>query len=381
MRIACIAASRVPSRTANSVQLMKACQALMQLGHDVRLWLPGNPPREGWQEIAAQYGLRLQFPVSWLPSVPAFRRYDFCLRAVLAARRWGAELHYVWPVQAAALASRLGLPTLLEAHDRPQGTLGPWLFGQFLRGPGARRLLHTTEALRLWLAETYRMTLEPPFALKAPCGVDLERYQGLPGPEEARGVLGLPEGFTAGYTGQAYPGRGIGLLLELALRNPGIHFVLAGGEPEAVEHWRQRASEAGAGNWCMLGFVPNDRLPLVQAASDALMMPYERHIAISSGVGDSGSFASPMKVFEYLAAGRPILSSDLPVLREVLTESNAILLPPEEIEAWDRALKALAADTPRRAALGAQARRDAERYTTLERARQALQGLEVGSGG
>jgi len=194
-------------------------------------------------------------------------------------------------------------------------------------------------------------------------------------------MLGLSEGFTAGYTGHAYPGRGIGLLLELALRNPGIHFVLAGGEPEAVEHWRRRASEAGAENWCMLGFVPNERLPLAQAASDVLMMPYERHIAISSGVGGSASFASPMKVFEYLAAGRPILSSDLPVLQEVLTESNAVFLPPEEVEAWDGALKAVAADGPRRAALGAQARRDAERYTTLERARRALEGLEVGHGG
>jgi glycosyltransferase involved in cell wall biosynthesis len=381
MRIACIAASRVPSHTANSVQLMKACQALAQLGHEVRLWLPGRPARETWQEIAAQYGLRVQFPVSWLSSVPAFRRYDFCLRAVLAGRGWGADLYYVWPVQAAALASRVGLPTVLEAHDRPQGTLGPWLFGQFLRGPGARRLLHTTEALRRWLADTYRMTLEPPFAVKAPCGVDLERYQGMPGPVEARRMLGLPEGFTAGYTGHTYPGRGIELLFELALRNPGIHFVLAGGEPGAVEHWRRRASEAGAANWGMLGFVPNERLPLAQAASDVLMMPYERRIAISSGVGDSANFASPMKVFEYLAAGRPILSSDLPVLREVLTESNAVLLPPEEVEAWNRALQALAADSSRRAALGAQARRDAERYTTLERARKALEGLEVGRGG
>ena len=41
-----------------------------------------------------------------------------------------------------------------------------------------------------------------------------------------------------------------------------------------------------------------------------------------------------MKMFEYMAAGRAILSSDLPVLREVLNEENAILLPPDEPAAW-----------------------------------------------
>lgn len=103
-------------------------------------------------------------------------------------------------------------------------------------------------------------------------------------------------------------------------------------------------------------------------------MPYERSIAGSSG-GNSADICSPMKMFDYLACGRAILSSDLPVLHEVLNENNAVFAPPENVQAWSAALRSLQADTQRRSALGRQARMDAERFSWRERARKALAGF------
>jgi glycosyltransferase involved in cell wall biosynthesis len=57
-------------------------------------------------------------------------------------------------------------------------------------------------------------------------------------------------------------------------------------------------------------------------------MPYKSKVAGNSG-GDIAQVTSPMKLFEYLACGRAILTSDLPVLREVLSENNAAFYPPE----------------------------------------------------
>ena len=128
----------------------------------------------------------------------------------------------------------------------------------------------------------------------------------------------------------------------------------------------------------VLGFISNERLPLVQAACEMLLMPYERRISVSSG-GDTARFASPMKVFEYLAATRTIISSDLPVLREVLNEKNAVLVPPEDVDAWNDAIRSLASDPDRRQHLASQARSDATRYTWIERARRSLQGMEQDS--
>jgi glycosyltransferase involved in cell wall biosynthesis len=168
-------------------------------------------------------------------------------------------------------------------------------------------------------------------------------------------------------------------MMELARRNPGVVFIWAGGEPKAVSAWAARIERERLSNLRLLGFVPQKELPLIHAASDVLLMPYERTIAVSSG-GDTAAFASPMKAFEYLAAGRAILSSDLPVLHEVLNEGNAVLLDPESIDAWEAALRTLVDDPSLRARLGQTARRDAARYSWLERTRRALEGIEPAPG-
>ncbi len=209
--------------------------------------------------------------------------------------------------------------------------------------------------------------------------MDLARYADLPGPSEARRRLGLPEAFTAVYTGQFYAGRGLELMAELARRNPEVSFVWAGGDEETLARWRERLEQEGLGNVRLLGYRPHAEVPLIQAAGDVLLMPYGRRVAVSGG-GDTAAVASPMKAFEYLAAGRPILASDLPVFREVLDEANAVLLPPEEVETWDEALKALQEDPARRRALAQAARCTAQRYSWQARQARALAGMEEGAG-
>jgi glycosyltransferase involved in cell wall biosynthesis len=377
MRIAVFSTARVPSRTANSIQVLKVCQALQDLGHMVRLWLPGAAPGGVWHDLAARYGVAGPIDIDWCGGIPRLRRYDYALRSFLRARAWGMEMGYAWPLQTAALASILGVPTVLELHELPQGRIGPALFRTFLRGRGARRLLPITASLRDQVAAIYPFPDAPDFVRVAPMGVDLDRYCDLPEPREARRRLGWPEALTVGYTGHLYAGRGIDLLLKLALLRRQARFVVVGGEPQAAEHWRQEARAAGAGNLEFLGFVPNAELPRYQSACDVLVMPSQRRIAGSSG-GDIGSVASPMKVFEYLATGRAILASDLPVFREVLSETNAVLVPPEDADAWARALDELGARPERRARLGEQGRKDAAQYTWTERARRSLEGIDPG---
>jgi len=375
MRIACISGSQVPASTAHSIQMMKACQALAELGHNVRVWLPGKETA-GWSELAKQYALTTPFEITYLRSPRLLRRYDFVLRALHQAAAWKADLVYTWIPQAALLALWRSQPTVLELHDVPTGSLAPQVFQRILRHPGRKRLLVITKGLVDKLTERFALDPNAPYLQIAPNGTDMVQYQNLLEPEAARQLLKLPPGLTAGYTGHFYAGRGTELLVGLAQQNPHINFLWVGGHPKDVDAWREKLSSQSICNITLTGFVSQQELPLYQAACDILMMPYERVIAGSSG-GNSADFCSPMKLFDYLASGRSILSSDLPVLHEVLNEHNAVFCEPENLSAWQLGLWRLASDESLRRKLGARAAIDATQYTWRSRASRALDGLVI----
>ncbi len=374
MRIAVITNSRIPSLTANSIQAMKVCQALVHLGHDIRLFAPRETEPVSMNSLLTHYGLRTPFDIQWLASVSVLKRYDFTLYSMLAARKFKADLVYTWLLNAAVVALWLGWPVVLEMHAEVTGHVGPWLMRRFWRSSTRKRMLVTTRPLRDAI-ETVADSQFPEEAVQiAPNGVDLVQYESLPGAAEARHQLGLVERPTIGFTGHIYPGRGADLLFELARRMPEVNFLWVGGKPDEVSHWRAQLAEAGASNVTMTGFVENSRLPLYQAAADVLLMPYGRSISASSGQ-DITEVINPMKMFDYMAAGRAIVSADLPVIHEVLNEGNAVFCEPGNVAAWERTLRALLADETRRAALGAQARKDVSGYTWIARAERALEGF------
>jgi glycosyltransferase involved in cell wall biosynthesis len=220
----------------------------------------------------------------------------------------------------------------------------------------------TTSALRNALERSTNLQFRDEAILLAPNGVELEKYDGLPNPVEARRQLNLPEGLTVGFTGHIYPGRGADLLFALAKEMPQVNFLWVGGTPELVAHWRGELQRAKMTNVTMTGFVKHESIPLYQAAADILLMPYSRSIEASSGQ-DIAEVINPMKMFEYMAAGRAIVSADLTSIREVLNEGCAVFCEPGEIGDWRLEIEALLADEPRRLALGSQVRKDVSRLT------------------
>jgi len=216
--------------------------------------------------------------------------------------------------------------------------------------------------------------------LVAPNGVALEKYAGLPSPAAARHQLNLKAGLTVGFTGHIYPGRGADLLFELARQMPQVNFLWVGGTPDLVEFWRGKLTDAKMSNVTMTGFVKHEVIPLYQAAADVLLMPYSRSISASSGQ-DIAEVINPMKMFEYMASGRAIVSADLPSIREVLNEGNAVFVETGNwelvIREWKAAIESLLAEEPRRAALGAQARRDVKEMSWVKREERIIKNFRV----
>lgn len=365
MKIAYLSTAQVPSNRANSIQVMKVCQALVQNGEEVTLYVPGDQPADN-QDFSSYYGLSVQFPLVYLKSRRSLKRFDFTLAGIRQARKNRSDLVYTRMIWAAFLARLRGFAVVLEMHDLPQGHLAPLIYRLFLKLRRPKLIVYITSALKQHTDEALAVKAREREFLIAPDGVDLERYENLPRSAEARSMLGLEEKVTAAYSGGFYAGRGLEIMQELALSFPQVQFLWIGGNSQQVSEWQARLGAAKVDNVILTGFVENAKLPLYQAAADVLLMPYSLAFG-GSGGGDISAVSSPMKLFEYMAAGRCILASDLPVLREVLHHASAAFYQPEDFSDLCAQFAGLISDTQKREALAAAAKEDVKAYSWRRR--------------
>ena len=163
MKIIAIAMSRIPAPNANGIQVMKVCQALSQLGHELTLFVPDMEPWGGTRdELKNFYGLDQTFDVRWLSS-PS--RRIFTWQAVREARKNKPDLIYTWSPQSSVFALLHRLPIIHEVHEPPLGRFGPLWYRFFLRIFGKKRLVPITNALKDVLAQKYGLPTETTIAL------------------------------------------------------------------------------------------------------------------------------------------------------------------------------------------------------------------------
>lgn len=174
------------------------------------------------------------------------------------------------------------------------------------------------------------------------------------------------------YAGQLYPWKGVDVLVEAMARVPRARLVIVGGiagEPDAARV-RALVERLGLGGRVeMAGQVPQREVAERLASADVVAVPFLR-------TAMTERHTSPIKAFEALAAGRPIVASDLPSTREVLRHGeNAWLVPPGDAAALADGILALLADPARAERLAARAFADAPAYSWDARARLLLGAL------
>lgn len=360
MRIAYIAAAQIPSMKANSIQVMKVCQALKQNGDSVHLYVPGTR-QYSWDELKIMYGIKEEFPITWIPTAKGGKGVDFVLRSVFDGKKSKCEMIYTRAIWAAYIGLMMNMPIVYEVHDIPGGRIGSRLFRSYLFAQKKKLTVMITRALKEKIEVRFQMQFTDKDSIVAPDGVDLDRYSNLPDAVECRKRLGFEERITAVYTGGFYPGRGVDLLFKLAIAFPQVQFIWIGGEKDSIAYWNDQIRESAVTNISMTGFVPNKDLPVYQGAADILLMPFGKKVSVSGG-GNTADICSPMKMFEYMAAGRAILSSDIPVLHEVLNDSNAMFYTAEDLEDLKRQFSVLLEDQARRNTLARNAAEDVKAY-------------------
>ncbi len=371
MKIFYLSNSIIPSCQANSFQVMKMCEAFVQAGQDVTLFGIRGSGRKA--DIWEHYGLSKRFTVQRMRRLPFGRTYDCSLRSALRAIRGRPDWVFCRDIVAGTLTAKWGIPTIVELHHP---THGRWLLRLIFRAKGLRKIVLISDALKRILCAEYEDFPPDEKVLVLPDAVNPEQFATLPTPPQARQICGLAEAPTVGYAGHFYPGRGIELILEIARSLQQYHFVLIGGYAEDVQRFSRQTRGERLSNVQFAGFIPNPNLPMYLAACDVLLMPYQQKTDRDEGC-NTCRWMSPMKMFEYMAAGRAIISSDLPVLHEVLNKTNSVFCNPTDVQEWTEAVKNILDAAPLREALAARAQKDVKQYTWIKRAERIIEQMEM----
>ena len=331
---------RLPTEKAHGAQIVRTCEALARQGAQVELAVPGRATPIN-EDPFSYYGAERVFSITPLKvrDWAGRSRIGFLLSALLFARRVARHARAHKPdviysrdkIVLIALRFLSEAPLVWEVHGRE-----PALAVRLLK---KARIIAITEGIKDELA---RQGVPDERMAVAHDGIDLRSFAHAIPKEESRRRLGLPlDKKIALYIGRLDGWKGTDTLLEASVLLPGeVRVVMIGGEPAQVE-----ALKAKYPGVIFLGFLPYRDIALNEAAADILVLPNTARDATSL------RYTSPLKLFSYMASGIPMVVSDLPSLREIVSEKEAFFVPADDPQALARAITGAldASDGPVRA--------------------------------
>ncbi|MFH1523292.1 MAG: glycosyltransferase family 4 protein [Patescibacteria group bacterium] len=368
MKLIYISNARIPTEKPHGYQIAKMCEEFAN-SLNVELWFPDRN-NNITESIFNYYGIKNNFQIKKI------KIFDF-LKFNKYLGRAGYWLHlllflikllfinikkdniiYTRDAEIAWLFKIRGYKTIFEAHSWPESKR--WLYKFLIKD--INKIIVITKGLKNVFL---KYNLPENRILVAPDGVDLEKFNIDISKKEARRKLNLSEDTKIFmYAGLFDKWKGYLTLLQAVeyFNKKEAQLVMIGGEKEQIEKLKKEYPDV-----IFLGYLPYKTLPINQQAADVLILPNSGKTKISK------FYTSPLKLFSYMSSQRPIVASDLPSIREVLGENNAILVEPDNPESLAIGIKKVLHNRELGARIAKQAYVDVKKYTWTKRAENILE--------
>jgi glycosyltransferase involved in cell wall biosynthesis len=379
MKIGIIIGENLPSYWAHSFNVMKMAQGFQNNGCQVEVITAKSKVtqknRKKIKDMYAHYGVSRDIKVKYLsPSSKAYENgvtrndHIFAERAVKYAKERNFDLVYCRnTLLIPYLTAKSGLPTLLETHGK----------NSFLQNPTWKEMYNEVIHIKSFAGVvTIHQDLKQGHVneglsrekiLVLEDGVDLKPFNKIPqGKLFWRKQLGLKKKMSyAVYCGHLYKEKGIKVIMKAAKRlrkRKNLKFLLVGGLKKDQKKWQTYCQRKSIRNVKFAGFVPNWMVPRYLKTASVLLLPYQLK-NINYKIMDINT-TSPLKLFEYMAARKPIVATQIPTIAKILRHrSNAMLVEPDSIKEYVKNIEKVLDDKTLRVAISIQAYEDVKKYT------------------
>jgi glycosyltransferase involved in cell wall biosynthesis len=366
MKLTYIANARIPTEKAHGIQIMKMCEAFVCAEVNVELIVPMrlNPIK---QDPFKYYGIEKKFTITRIPCIDLvkFGRVGFLFQSI--SFTVFSFLYLLFKNDIDVIYSRDELPllsasllkkrTFWEVHTNRFNIFVRWLLGR------VDGVVSITRGLKNFYINR---GVDKGKVLVSPDGVDIFEFQIKKSKEECRKELELPiDKKIILYTGHLYDWKGAQVLADTAKQLKDNELVVfVGGTEKDLKMFKKRNEYLK--NILIVGYRSHQEIPIWLKAADVLVLPNTGNKDISR------LYTSPMKLFEYMASGVPIIASDLPSIREVLNEQNAILVQSGDSKSFASGIREALNNKELADMISSWALLGVEKYTWKNRAKSIL---------
>lgn len=389
MRIAYCTNVRLPSERAHGYQIARVTEALRDMDHSIDIFAPYRKNVID-QSFESYYGLSSSIRLHhlgtvdgiasrWSPGVLGLKLVNFLLRKnlkkMLEERKSDFDLIYTRTAELLPAIVGHGIPVILELHRIPRVSL-PRFLRQIRK---CKLVVALTSPMRQALID---MGVSDVPVIVEGDGVDLHDFEDVPSIVDTRASLNIPTGVPLiVYAGQLKSmglSKGIPELLGALriLQERGLDFraVIAGG-PEAEKiRFSNALHDELRPLVTFTGHISHLKIPTLLSAADLLVYP-----APASTHPFYTRDTSPLKLFEYMAAGRPIVAADLPPLHDAVDETMVTFCAPGDKDSLARAILDVLDDEDGSARKARLARSHVEKFTWEKRMERILHAARMTS--
>lgn len=333
MKIVYLSSYNIPSKVANSINVINMCQAFYELGNDITLVTPiyHNTLKD---DTYSFYGIDKGIKIIRINrSISKLGLIFFLMGVVINLKRLKPDRVVGRCVYSCYLATLMGYEVVFDSH-RPEWEGGKIYFSYFKKMMASKNLVKlalNSKALKQIYEKNNFMNQFSNKMIVANNGsriFPLEQKIQLPGNNKVK----------VGYVGHLYKGRGIDIILECANTLRHLDFILIGGEKEDIDFWKNNSENK---NLYFLGFINPQLIYKYRNSFDILLAPYQNEVYTPAGF-NTVSFMNPIKILEYMSSKKPIIASLLPAIQDVLQhEVNGLLVTSDDVNQWCTEIKRL----------------------------------------